>query len=181
MIENVVLDLDETLIHSYITPVKCDFKIDLQDNIYYVKKRPGLAKFLVYLFRKFKTVSVWTAATQDYAVQVIANIFTKKQREKLKFFHTRRHTRMGTKPLEMIFNSKEAKRLNINQNNTVIIDDKSEVVYYNPGNGIIVPAWHGNPSDTYLAKLIIVLSGIIRHRMITDSNSIYLELRDITD
>lgn len=183
MILNIVLDLDETLIHSSTRkPKTYDFIIDLKDDRpYYVKKRPKLEKFLSYIFKKYKTVSVWTAATHDYAIKVIENIFTAEQRKMLKFFHTRRHTRGGTKPLEIIFNSDEAKNLGIQSNNTIIIDDKPDVVYHNPGNGIIIPAWSGSPRDTYLMKLIIVLNGILKYKCLTDSSEFYLELTEITN
>jgi len=187
MICNIILDLDETLIHSTLRRIKDpDFKIIFpatqshRATTYYVKKRPGLDKFLRYIFKNFKTVSVWTAATRDYAEQVIANIFTKKQRAQLKYFHSREHTQEGIKPLKLIFNDNNAKNLKIQPNNTIIIDDKKEVVYHNPGNGIIIPAWLGKKPDNYLSKLIIVLSGIIKYRCITDSSEVYLELVDIS-
>jgi hypothetical protein len=50
-------------------------------------------------------------------------------------------------------------------NNTVMIDDRKDVLRDNPGNGILIPAWKGQVGDTYLAKLIIILDGIFHHNL----------------
>lgn len=185
MIENIILDLDETLIHTTMEPTnhpnfRARFRLSGTD--YYLHTRPGLTEFLDFVFTNFKTVNIWTAATKDYAIQIINKIMTKEQRQQLKFFNTRTHIVNGTKPLKMLFSNDKAKELGIFPNNTLMIDDKDSIAIYNPGNAIIVPKWdYPNLSvkDQYLLKLIIVLKGIKAHKLLTDPSEPYLELKKV--
>ena len=83
MTTHVILDLDQTII-SAETPKEIDltgqdkikakkFTFHDMDNYYIVFERPGLQKFLDFLFANF-SVSVWTAASKDYAAFIIKNI-----------------------------------------------------------------------------------------------------------
>lgn len=179
---NIVLDIDETLIHSQRTPSKnAKLKLDFGPETYHVLFRPGLKEFLRFVFKNFKTVNIWTAGTQDYAYRIMSNVLTKTQRKKLKFFNTRKHVVNGTKPLDKIFQTPEAVELDIHAYNTIIIDDKKDVIQHNPGNGIIIPAFTGNQKDMYLYKLIVVLQGILELDLIIHPQQNHIDLRDITD
>lgn len=166
---HVVLDLDETLVSLVTKPVKgrkYDFKFNIDNNVYYGKKRPSLSLFLKYLFKKFQTVSVWTAATRPYAIKVLDNILTTEQKNRLSFFLTREHlhTKLNgtyTKPLSYIFSNN---KLGIKPSNTIIIDDRESAMADNVGNAIIIPQWKGEGRDTYLAKLMIIMDGILKYR-----------------
>lgn len=167
---HLVLDLDETLIHVSTTPVKeYDFIFSLQGIKYYGKKRPNLDLFLTFVFRRFQSVSVWTAATADYARKVVNHIMTPVQRTELAFFKTRRDLEPGTrsyiKPLKKIFLEPKALQLGMNYKNTIMIDDRDDVLRDNPGNGIKIPAWKGDKDDNYLPKLLIILDGVFHHNL----------------
>ena len=85
----VILDLDETLINSQpldeLTSEERKrfmrrFKTHNMDGYYLVSERPYLQEFLDYLFKNHN-VSVWTAASHDYANFIIANIILIKPGE----------------------------------------------------------------------------------------------------
>lgn len=180
---NIVLDIDETLIHSKRTPDR-NAKLKLNfggPETYHVVMRPGLKEFLRFVFKNFQTVNIWTAGTQDYAYKIMSNILTKSQQQKLKFFNTRKHVVAGTKPLSKIFNTPEAVDLDIHPYNTIIIDDKLDVIQHNPGNGILIPAFTGDMSDTYLFKLIVVLQGLLELDIIVAPENQHIDLREVTD
>jgi TFIIF-interacting CTD phosphatase-like protein len=170
MIKNIILDIDETLIHTsskFQPDTAFSFKIEAET--YFVSLRPNLRKFLQFCFTNFETVSIWTAATERYAYAIMTRILDKRQQQKLRFFHTRKHLVDYAKPLDLIFTRPDAIKMDIRPYNTVIIDDKIEASKFNLGNTIIVPPWCGGP-DTNLFKLIIVLKGIQEHGFFTDSN-----------
>ena len=82
----VVLDLDDTCIHSLVNEKEAKkwkkdpkrkehvdkFKWHNMDDYYLVCERPELQSFLDYLFEKFNVI-VWTAASKDYALFIIKN------------------------------------------------------------------------------------------------------------
>ena len=88
--ENFILDLDQTLI-SAEAEEEYDFKkynkkaklfnFQDMDGYYIVFERPGLQKFLDYLFSHYN-VSVWTAATKDYALFIIEKMLLKKKKNR---------------------------------------------------------------------------------------------------
>ena len=190
---NIILDLDETLVSVSTNPKRArgayDFKFWLPDPVtknplwYYAQKRPNIDIFLRYIFKKFKTVSIWTAATREYAEQVILGIMTAEQQKRLAFVNTRGELKFisngsYTKPLHHVFNN----HVSIKKNNTIMIDDRRSVIVENLGNAIIVPAWNGtNPNDESLAQLIIVLNGILKHQdqIGLDTHTDVIYLRDI--
>ncbi|KAG9390496.1 NLI interacting factor-like phosphatase [Carpediemonas membranifera] len=71
----LVLDLDETLVHSTLKPMDCpDFIVPVsvagELHHFYVKKRPGVDAFLEYAGNHFEVV-VFTASMPSYASPVI--------------------------------------------------------------------------------------------------------------
>lgn len=184
---HLILDLDETLVSVSMDPIKDpDFKFTLQGIMYYGKKRPGLDLFLTFAFKRFVSVSVWTAATCEYARKVISNIMTPDQKEKLAFFNTRKDLETMNqvsyyKPLDKIFKANKAKKLGITKANTIMIDDKENVLVDNPGNGILIPAWKGNKKDKYLPKLLIILDGVMHHGIVFGHFPKVLDLRHLVD
>lgn len=81
MIENVILDLDHTLIHCpenihKITRQTCNHlrchHISINGDLYIIFERPFLREFLRGL--RGKRISVWTAADKTYATYIVDNI-----------------------------------------------------------------------------------------------------------
>ena len=142
--ECLILDLDETLIHSISTKEmdrinKTDnerrksltkFKTHDMDGYYTVVERPGLQEFLDYIFNNFN-VSIWTAASKDYALFVIEKIINIKKNRKLDWIMFSYHCDMSTKE------KKGSKDLNMlwdifalddySNDTTVILDDHPDV------------------------------------------------------
>jgi len=71
----IILDLDNTLIHS-IYNCKCygDFTFDG----YSIYKRPYLEKFIDYCFTNFDHVIIWSLGGREYVESIIDNILGKK-------------------------------------------------------------------------------------------------------
>lgn len=176
---NIILDLDETLVSVTIKPLRVfDFKFALADQMtgqpvtYYVLKRPNLDIFLKYIFKNFKSVAIWTAATRPYAVKVLQGIMTSVQLESLSFVKCRTDLKVDasgaySKPLHRVFQTHPV----IKKHNTLMIDDRRSVLVENLGNAIIVPAWKGiGTEDPSLAQLIIILNGILQYQEVLDFN-----------
>lgn len=165
---NIVLDLDETLVSVTTKPPRSrtnggdTFNFVLSGTTYWVTKRPCLSLFLRYIFKKFRTVSVWTAATRPYAIHIIKHIFTQSQIQQLSYILTRESLKINgngyTKPLTKLISLSNGR---IKAGNTVLIDDLESTTQDNSGNGIIIPPFRGDRSDRNLPKLMIILQGML--------------------
>jgi len=83
----IVLDLDETVLHSLHYDELDENKIHTEifskfmdddsdeDNHYVVYTRPHVMKFMDYIFKDHRVI-VWTAASEDYATWIIRNILS---------------------------------------------------------------------------------------------------------
>ena len=167
---NVLLDLDLTLVYS--EPAEdFDFvankdKMDRighedMDGVYIIFQRPGLQTFLTYLFENFN-VSVWTAASKDYALFIIDKIILKEPDRKLDWiffsYHcdiSKKHTGRS-KSLSMLWDVYNIP--GYSKRDTVIIDDHIEVFDTQRGNCIIAEPFvfsnEGSEEDDYLDRLI---------------------------
>jgi len=173
---NILLDLDQTLIAA-LSPEELDekkhskkmekFKYYNMDGEYTIFERPYLQEFLDYLFDKKNNfnVSVWTAASKDYALFIIDNIILKKDKpeRKLDFiffsYHCSwsKHKKSGTKDLSMLWDIYKIR--GYSGDNTFIIDDYDEVKSTQPDNCIEIEPFEfhekGSYNDDYLMKVII--------------------------
>ena len=160
----IVLDIDETLIHSTqksledLSKIKSSsydkcFKMDKQ--YYCVKFRPYLKEFLESAFKNFDHVAIWTAADRKYATKILNYILTPKQFDSLLFFYSRRdcvkdNQGYDNKPLEKIFN----KYRFLNKKNTVIVDNATYITRLNKNMSINVPDFISSNNDIILKNLI---------------------------
>ena len=84
---NIILDLDNTIISAEETD-KFNFKKNKNktlkfsfhnmDDYYIIFERPNIQVFLDFIFKNFN-VSIWTAATKDYALFIIENVILKNR------------------------------------------------------------------------------------------------------
>lgn len=109
-------------------------------EVYVIYGRPFLQEFLDVLFANFN-VSVWTAASSDYAQFVINNfILLSNTNRKLDFIYTRnkceiysdKNSQFLTKPLIKLFKQNECYK----PRNTFILDDNDDVHKIQPYNCI---------------------------------------------
>jgi len=152
---NVFLDLDSTLICSLskdgedpeiqYMPKQYQKMFDYHDmkNYYRIFERPGLQRFLDYLFAHYN-VSVFTAADKDYALFIVDKILIgNRNGRNLKYLFYGYHSTIS----ENIFKSPKDLRLlwdvfqlpEHNKCNTIIVDDLPAVYQANPTNTIRAP------------------------------------------
>jgi len=174
MAVNIILDLDQTIIsaednNDYDSKkhgkkaLKFKYHELKEDGeIYYtIFERPGLQEFLTFIFANFN-VSVWTAASKDYALFIIDKIIMANYPErKLDWIFFSYHCKVsnriknGTKDLSMLWDV--YKLDGYTQNNTIIIDDYDEVHKTQPKNCVIAEAFEffnkNSHKDKYLRRL----------------------------
>ena len=164
----IILDIDETLIHTESVPLEYekhydyDFKFKgLGKSFYYTKKRPFLDQFLNYVFESFD-VAIWTAAGEDYALEILKGINIDKS--KLKFFYTQENCTIKLSydysDYYGVKNLNKLKKKGYNLDKVLIVDDKSETAVNNYGNLIQVKPFTDDLDDTELLKLISYLEKI---------------------
>ena len=167
--KNLILDLDETLINALseeeqsmvrdFDERKNLFKYTNMDSYYSVFHRPGLQKFLKYIFKNFN-VSIYTAASKDYALFIIEHIILRnKKKRKLDYIFFSYHCDLskklknGIKDLSILWDIYNLE--GYNKNNTIIIDDNPDVK--KTGYCIQVPEFNfsdrDSENDDYLSKL----------------------------
>ena len=148
----LVLDLDETLIHSSEFELT-SYKHDFVYSGFFVYKRPGLDEFLNLVKRDFK-IGVWSSASDDYVSEIVKHIFP--ETFNLEFVWGRsRCTLKRDLELDTWFFSKPLKKLKgkgFQLERILIIDDSAEKVKDNFGNAIYIKEFSGSP-DNELSKL----------------------------
>jgi TFIIF-interacting CTD phosphatase-like protein len=168
----LILDLDQTVIsaeaseeldlNKYQEKSKL-FRSDNMDGFYHIYSRPHLQEFLDYAFKNFN-VTIWTAASKDYALFIIEKIIINKNPDrKLDFIFFSYHCDISKKMKKY---SKELCTLwdihklpGYSSKNTVIIDDyKGDVHKCQPNNCIIATPFEftkeGSEHDTFLKDII---------------------------
>lgn len=170
--ENFILDLDQTLVSAEPTEEydisknrekAKKFVFHDMDGYYVVFERPGLQPFLTYLFDNYN-VSIWTAASKDYALFIIDKIILAgNSNRKLDYIFFAYHCdlsdkiKKNTKDLSMFWDV--FKMVGYDKNNTVILDDYEEDVYKSqPENCILAKPFEfkaeNSENDDFLIKLL---------------------------
>ncbi len=147
----LILDLDETLIFS--SEHELEQPADFRVGSYFTYKRPHLGLFLEMCFTHFE-VAVWTAATEDYAIEIVKQIFATRA---LKFFWSRERCvlryfeetgeRIYTKPLTKV------RKLGYNLERVIAVDDLAANYQDAYGNLVKIKRFLGDSSDTELLRL----------------------------
>lgn len=170
--KNIILDLDNTIISAEaledfpfheegIKNKALQFALHDMDGYYIVFERPHVQDFLDWLFENY-TVSVWTAASKDYALFIIKYIILKKPVRELDYILFSHHCDISrkkygdSKNLKLIFNDFGLN--GYHAKNTIIIDDLDEVHLCQPNNSIHIKAFeildHGSEHDSELKYVI---------------------------
>ena len=171
---NIVWDLDNTLISAVPTEEFPFWDSDVQkriralgkpydmDGYYVIYERPGLQKFLDWVFAHFN-VSIWTAATKDYCTFICKEILVqRKKKRKICWTFFSYHRKMSSKR----YGGKSPKDLRMlwdvyrlpgfGPRNTVIVDDHPDVYKAQPDNCVHCPEFEtleGGEKDDYIPKL----------------------------
>lgn len=188
--QHIILDVDNTLLYTANTKLKSsdkkesyDFMINLGSGKGFVYLRPDLKEFLEFCFNRYKTVSIWTLGNSFYLESILKGL-RKELKLPLKFniVYTYEDTPekyyedigavMNIKDLNKIWEDPKYKDLNIHKNNTIFIDDRSDVLRETPGNHIEVHKYIGQKKDETFTKLMQFLEKIGNKKMIPRVNKL---------
>ncbi|KAJ5069041.1 ctd nuclear envelope phosphatase 1 [Anaeramoeba ignava] len=165
----LILDLDETLVHSTPQPIDSHFQIkikvflDPKPCYLYVYKRPYLDIFLKHVCEWYD-VAIFTASLNEYADPVIDFIDPEKKIKQRLF-------RDKCTPL----NNTYTKNLNIFKRDlsSCIIIDNSPIAYsMNPQNAIPITTWMNYQDQKKDASLLVLLPFLEALRTVNDVRSI---------
>ena len=137
----LVIDLDETLIHTEIN--KNSNKINI---------RPFAKEFIISL-SKFYNIFLFTASFKEYAIPIIKKIDSKNLIKKF-FFRE-----FCTKINDDVY-IKDLSKLNVNLKDVVIIDNNVNSFYFQKENGIPIKNFYDDQNDVELIKLIPILKNL---------------------
>lgn len=155
--KHLILDLDETLVHTFMPEDNLhDFITELtaeqRTRLYSIKFasgdvlqgyiRPYAEDFLRVAFQEFESVGVWSAGTQEYVRLIVGIVFKEQKpvfvlsRDQCDELRVKDETRpCRYKPLDVIYH----RFPDHNAQNTVIVDDRHDVCSLNCMNNIRVP------------------------------------------
>ena len=141
----LVLDLDETLIHSVA---------DAANNVSTTHHRPGVSTFLKEVSKLYELV-IFTAGLEEYASPIIDNLDSEGLIQHRLY---RQHTRSiaGVKFI------KDLALLNRPLARTVIIDNSAESFVLQPLNAIPIEPYFGEAHDTRLLELLPLLEALTK-------------------
>jgi len=152
----LVLDLDETLVHSSFKHVPgADFIIPVEiENVVhqvYVMKRPGVDEFMKRVGQLFEVV-VFTASLSKYADPVLDLIDIHKVIAH-RLFREACSTHRGSYV-------KDLSKLGRNVATSIIIDNSPHSYLFHPQNAIPVQSWISDMNDTELLELLPLLEDL---------------------
>eukprot|EP01132_Coremiostelium_polycephalum_P005079 gene5079-6322_t len=167
--KTLVLDLDETLVHSSFQPVNnADFivPVDIEGKIHqvYVVKRPGVDHFLKTVGELFEIV-VFTASLAKYADPVL-NLLDIYNVIHFRLFREACHNH---KSLYV----KDLSRLGRELKSTIIVDNSPSSYMFHPENAIPIDSWFNDENDRELLEMIPLLEDITKVddvRLVLDSS-----------
>ena len=152
--KTLILDIDETLVHSGFTPqnrtpdITLNLKLNGFNRTVYVFKRPYVDQFLQEMSNIFEIVT-FTASLSQYAGPLL---------DELDKFHTVSHRLFRENCISQkgIF-IKDLRKIGKELKNIIIIDNNPMSYITNIDNGIPILTWYDNSNDDELMKLIPVL------------------------
>uniref|UniRef100_A0A3Q2VRU4 protein-serine/threonine phosphatase n=1 Tax=Haplochromis burtoni TaxID=8153 RepID=A0A3Q2VRU4_HAPBU len=152
----VVIDLDETLVHSSFKPISnADFivpvEIDGTVHQVYVLKRPHVDEFLQKMGEMFECV-LFTASLAKYADPVADlldqwGVFRARLFRESCVFHRGNYV-------------KDLSRLGRELSKVIIIDNSPASYIFHPENAVPVQSWFDDMTDTELLDLIPLFEGL---------------------
>ena len=158
----LILDLDETLVHSSFYPFNCEDENNIKPDIFftiffnnkyydvYVLLRPYFHEFLNKM-SKIYDIYIFTASIKEYAEPLLIKL-DKNNLIKKKLFRDNCTLSEDNKFI------KDLNNLNENLKNVILIDNNPNSFRYNKCNGIPIKTWHYEQNDRELIKIIPFLT-----------------------
>ena len=151
--KTLILDLDETLVHSSFTPFEKNdiiLDVDFEGVMYniYVLVRPDAQKFIKTV-AKFYEVVIFTASISKYASPLLDILDNEKN---IKYRLYRDHCTY----INGIY-IKDLKKLNRSLKDLIIVDNSPIAYAFDADNGLPIKTWVEDPNDKELMKLIPIL------------------------
>jgi len=182
-----IFDLDQTIISG--EPIEeydfeknkkkaAKFRFETMENYYIIFERPYLQQFLTFVFKNFD-VSVWTAASKDYALFIIEKIIIAGNKDrKLDYiffsYHcglSKKYKKDSSKELSILWN--KYKLPGYNENNVVIFDDYFEDVHKNQKeNCIIAKPFEFKDKDSNKDKFLKILEKYLKEIVLKDPQNL---------
>ena len=164
----LIIDLDETLVHSSFKPVKnADFVIPVEiDGVVhqvYVLKRPYVEEFLSRIGDTFECI-LFTASLAKYA-DPVADLLDKRGVFRARLFREACVFHKGNYV-------KDLNRLGRDLKRVLIVDNSPASYAFHPDNAIPVQSWFDDASDTELLDLLPILDRL------RDVDNVYSVLRN---
>ena len=152
--KSLVLDLDETLVHSqffeFSIPSDITIKIEIEKEIYdiHVLVRPGVEKFIT-IMKDYFEIIIFTASISKYA-DILMNIIDPNNYCPYRLF--REHC-------SFINNNyvKDLTRLGRNLKDIIIVDNSPLSYSFHPNNGLPILSWFDDYNDNELEKITPIL------------------------
>lgn len=154
----LVLDLDETLVHSSLEHcLDADFtfqlSFDMKQHTVYVRRRPYLQMFLERVAELFEVV-IFTASQSIYAEQLLDILDPERNLISQRMFRE-----------SCIFSdggyTKDLTILGVDLAKVAIIDNTPQVFRLQVNNGIPIKSWFDDPTDSALLSLLPFLETLV--------------------
>lgn len=154
--KTLVLDLDETLVHSSFKPVEnaditLPIEIEGQISTIYVLVRPFVAEFLKRLSKHYEMI-VFTASLSKYAEPLMQQL-DPQQLCSYKLF--REHCTFFNQAFV-----KDLTRLGRDMKDVIIVDNSPVAYLFQPENAMPAVSWYDDSSDQELLRLATLLERI---------------------
>ena len=172
--KTLILDLDETLVHSTTTYVDSDItlEVDFEGILYniYVLIRPGAENFIKKISKFFEIV-VFTASLSKYASPLLDKLDPDKN---IKYRLYREHCTF----LNGIY-IKELKRLNRDLKDIIIVDNSPSAYSFDVESGLPISSWYEDKNDNELEIILPILEFLSQVDDVRDYISLFVENNEI--
>ncbi|KAM0062458.1 putative protein-serine/threonine phosphatase [Helianthus debilis subsp. tardiflorus] len=154
----LVLDLDETLVHSTLEPCEdADFtftvNFNLEDHIVYVRCRPYLKEFMERVAGLFEII-IFTASQSIYAEQLLNVLDPKRKVFRHRVFRESCVFLEGNYLKDLSILGRDLARV-------VMIDNSPQAFGFQVDNGIPIESWYDDRTDQELLTLMPFLESLV--------------------
>ena len=173
--KTLILDLDETLVHSSTSSIdKSDIilNVDFDGLLYniYVLIRPGAENFIKKISKYFEIV-VFTASLSKYASPLLDKLDKDKN---IKYRLYREHCTF----LNGIY-IKELKKLNRELKDVIIVDNSPLAYSFDVENGLPIKSWYDDKNDIEFEYLFPILEFLSKVDDVRDYIGLFVENNEI--